>query len=798
MRRVCFFSMWALLAAGCSVTDAEVGAPPRVLDFGGGYVATLFHDGSFTVTRDGERVLATAEGVPLFGVVRDNERPDAWHDPAAEWSYEGADASLIRMDSPQAGELHLALSGGDATTVLASLALAIDDGAYAGLGERFDHVDPRGTVAPLYLALTTAIDSGTNEAHVPIPFLVSSKGYGVFVATREAGAASVGGTASEPGVVRLGFEGGALDVTLFFDPDPIAIVAKYTRKTGLPKEPPLWALAPMHWRNEWPSGEVALEDAKTYRDLDIPASCLWIDNPWQTSYNTSVMDPARFGDTKAFMKSIEDLGFRPLAWNTPYLERPKDEPENDAQALYEQAKAEGLLVRDKEGAVWPAPGCCHEGNGMLDFTSATARGYWQALLGNATGLGFAGFKLDYGEDLVPQFLGARLGVLLSDGQTERTGRAYSALYHRTYREALAAKRDDGFLIGRASTWGGQTEVDAIWPGDLDNGFQRREGKDVGGLPAAVIGAQSLSVSGFPSFGSDTGGYRGGMPTREALLRWAEHTAFSVIMQLGGGGDHHNPWLYDAEAGAIYRDLARVHMRLVPYLSWLVRSAATDGTPSIVPITLMFPDDARARDFANDEYFLGPDLLVAPVVEEGATSRKVYLPAGTFTHFFSDAIYQGPAEIEIDAPLGRPPVFVRAGSVIPLYPNDLDTLVEASDPSIVTLADRATDLEGRVFVAGARRGIFPNGSVIDVSEDEAAVHIATVPNVPANNMVLRVDLRESVLHGGEGVTVSQADGALPNLASVALVRASSASAYTVDEHGTLWLKVVGAAELTVAR
>jgi alpha-D-xyloside xylohydrolase len=786
----------ALGLAACAADELPASSV-RTLAFGNGYVADLDDaTGSLRVTHNGEVVLTTAADTPLFSARRDPDNPDAWHDPAAvdlTWTRAGGE---VQLTSPAPGALRLVLPEQPADTALVSATLAMDDGFYTGLGERFDHVDARGTIAPLYLAIDGRIDSGLNEVHVPVPFIVSSKGYGVFVASREAGAFHVGAE-QEPGHLRAAFEGRSLDVTLYFDPDPLEAVAAYTRATGLPRRPPLWALAPMHWRNEWPDSATVLADADAYRSLGIPASCLWIDNPWQTAYNTATLDPARFGDTKALMASLAAKGFRPLAWSTPYLERPKGEPTNEAQKLYLEAAKAGYFIKDQDGRVFPAPGCCHKGLGMLDFTSEPARVFWMGVLENATNAGFAGFKLDYGEDLVPQLLGGRIGAVRSNGESERTGRTYPLGYHATYRAALDAARDDGFVIGRASTYGGQAEIDAIWPGDLDNDFSTRSGKKVGGLPAAVVAAQTLSASGFPTFGSDTGGYRGGMPDREVLLRWAEHTAFSVIMQLGGAGAHHNPWLMDAEAGAIYRDLAREHMRLVPYLARLTLAASTRGTPTILPLPLAYPDDLGGRAVADTEYLLGPDLLIAPVTTAGATKRLVHLPSGSWVGYWDRELYDGPVDLEVKAPLGKPPVFVRMGAVLPLYPYGIDTLVEASEPGIVTLAARAKELEARVFVAG---DVPPQGGKLDliqVWDTAAELRIGVLPPDPVERVFLEVDLRRAALPASKSRTLTAWDDATPlsPVGNEAAVRACASTCWALSSDGqTAWIQTVGAGEL----
>lgn len=793
------FALALAALAGCggeTTPTTKTGGGARTIDLGLGYVATLGDDGALRVTHDGATVLGTAAGVPIAAAMHDPDQPDAFHDPeASDVAWKPVAGSSIQADSPGPGVLHLVVPDQGADTALVSAAIALDDGAYTGLGERFDHVDPRGSIVPMHLELDGGSASGTNETHVPVPFLVSSNGYGLFVASREAGAFHVG--ADEPGVVRAAFEGRSLELTLFFAPDPLAVVAAYTKATGLPRMPPRWAFAPMNWRNEWPDTATLMADADALRAQHIPSSCLWIDNPWQTSYNTAVLDPARFGDTAAMMKALADEGFRPLAWSTPYLERPDGAPTDDAQTLYLDAAKKGLFVKDADGNVWSAPGCCHKGLGMIDFTNDAARAFWRSILKNATDAGFAGFKLDYGEDLVPDLLGARLRTVRSDGETERTGRSYPLGYHATYREALDAARPDGFVIGRASTFGGQAVVDAIWPGDLDNDFSKHDGKNVGGLPAAIVAAQTLAASGFPSFASDTGGYRGGQPSREALLRWAEHTAFTVIMQVGGGGDHHDAWLYDADAGAIYAKLAREHMRLVPYLEQIARAAATDGTPTIRALTLAYPDDAGARAAADTEYLLGPDLLVAPMATEGATSRVVHLPKGAWIGYWDGARHDGPADVAIDAPLGSPPVFVRAGAVLPLYPDGIDTLVDATEPGVVTLATRQALVDARAAVSGSATATWSEGSTLAVTDGTSSVAVSFRPKAPVEEVVARLDLAASALPVSTKRALTANGAPVALVADEAAVRACTDACWAASPDGAvLWIHAKGSADFTL--
>jgi alpha-D-xyloside xylohydrolase len=485
------------------------------------------------------------------------------------------------------------------------------------------------------------------------------------------------------------------------------------------------------------------------------------------------------------MKSIAAKGFRTIAWSTPYLDRPSGKPTNDAQQLFVEADAKGYFVKS-DGKTWYAIGCCVKGPGMIDFSTAPASTFWEGILARATGTGFAGFKLDYGEDLIPSILGVRLGIQLADGETERTARTYPVRYHAAYRAALAKVRSDGFLIGRASSAGGAAEVDAIWPGDLDNGFERRDAHHVGGLPAAIIAGQTLATSGFPAFGSDIGGFRNGAPGREALLRWAEYAAFGVIMQLGGGGDSHNPWAYDEGAATIYGGLARQHMQLVPYLDAILRDAAEHGTPSIRSLPLQFPADEQGFAFADSEYLLGPSLLIAPIVEKGSTARTVHLPPGDWTHWFTGGRFTGPGDFAIAAPLGQPPVFAAANALVPMFNASLDTLVHASEPGILDL-DADLDDEARWFpkregddLSEPASCAWPSGDALDVLFQENELRL-TFAAKATHGVFVTIDLEP-----GSAPTPS---AGVTEVSSEAEARASKKTVFAVSAlRDRIWVRI----------
>ncbi len=785
-------SALVLFCIACEST--EVPPPAVTLDLGDTTTATLGSDGSLSVTRDGATLLASPPGTALMTRVIDSDSPNGWHDPAGiAFDYAEINRRNVDFETPAPGVLHVTTRDDGQPTALVRVNLASDEGFYTGTGERFTHVSARGQLLPMHMVIDAKFESATNDAHVPVPVLVSDRGYGVFVESREAGAFDVAKT--DANTVTLTFEGKVASVWFFFARDPLQVVAQYNNHVGLPRALPRWALGPMYWRNEWTDAQQMIDDATMIRQLHIPTTTMWIDDPWQTSFNTFICDP-RFPDPAGLMSELAALGYRVMFWSEPYLEKPGTAPADEAQDLYTQAAATpGAFVRIYDGAILAAPGSDTKYQfGMIDFTTSVGRDFWASLASRAVALGGSGFKLDYGEDVVAQLFNARLGVVYADGETDRTARSYPLGYHAAYHQALDALRNDGALIARASTYGGATIVDMIWPGDLDSDFSKYGDVNssgtmlVGGLPSAVIAAQTLAVSGFPSFGSDTGGFRNGLPTKEALLRWSEHTAFSVIMQLGGGGDTHAPWAYDDETVSLYTNLATLHAQLEPYLSSLLRDAETKGLPTIRPLPLAYPGDVSTH--TDDEYMLGPDLLVATVITEGATSTEVHFPKGAWADFLSNALTTGPSNATLPAPLGTPHVWARVGALIPMLAADIDTLTTQTAGTVVAASDRPT-FEARGWPSGAASARFDDGSAVSIADTAQGVGVTFLPGAFGTAIVATLDLRSRTGNTSalSHVVVGSAD--IPALGSEAEVRAATGSAYFLAGDSIV-LRIAGAA------
>jgi alpha-D-xyloside xylohydrolase len=795
--------------------------------------------GSLTVGTHGAHfVLADAQGAVLvrgldevpwleLGVRRGGASPTTFHDPRVlqqpgiRWvspvavRARGADGSILLADPVtetsatvratvlSEGVYSLSIESDPSAVAMMRVSFSADAGPYIGFGERFRST-ARGTVIPMQLHLG-GTRSGTNETHVPVPFFVSPNGYGVFVRTRYAGAFDVGATNAS--AVRVTFEAPSLEFVFFVDPDPIKIIERFTRLSGLPRLPPYWAHGHMQWRNAWNSRDELIADARRLRAEGIPTTTIWIDNPWQRSYNDAVFDEGRFRDPPSMLRELQSMGYRVLVWHSPYLDAIDEDgvPTNPSEQLFAEWSERSQLVRfgdPPQVFVSPSntggPAGIRANGGIPDFTQPAVSALWADRLRPVIEMGVRAFKLDYGEDIVHELLGQRPQWRFAMHADDRTAPSwFSHWYHRAYRDALDRfAGGDGFLLVRASSWGGQSVCDLVWPGDLDNDFREADGIEVGGLPAAVSALIHLSASGFPSFASDTGGYRGGTPSKEVLIRWAEASALAPYMQLGGGGESHNPWQYDDETTAMYRELARLHDSLVPYFRTLALAASREGTPPVRALSLAFARDENARSDPY-AYLLGDDLYAAPVVRAAVSQREVYFPAGTWVHWTTRVAYTGPLRVRVDAPLGRPMLFIRQGAVIPMLAEDVETLAETDDPTIVDASDRATILRARVIPGVERSITVADMSTIRASAVGAMARVQWQPGREANELRLQIDWRNRMgSNGSSPVSVRVENGDELVSASLGHVRAGVCDrcwAYD-DATGELFVTVRGAVTL----
>ncbi|MBM4375398.1 MAG: glycoside hydrolase family 31 protein [Deltaproteobacteria bacterium] len=620
---------------------------------------------------------------------------------------EGRTATL---DAQVGGDGRFALSfiprdGAADVAYLDARARADADEGFYGLGEMSDDVNQRGKVRAMQIEVETTNESGYNDGHAPVPLVIGTRGWGMFVETRLPAAFAL--ATEEPTLVEAAVGVGTraregIALHLFGAEHPLDVPRRYFDVTGLPGLPARWALGPWVWRDENDDQAQVEADLDALRDLDLATTGYWLDRPYASGVNTFDFEPKRFPDPQGMLDKARALGLRTALWHVPYL----DTKDPSTAPLVAEAKSKGFYPTQHGIALNPW-------GTLLDLTNPAAVAWWQDQLSSYIAMGIDGFKLDYAEDIVLGPTANRVAWSFFDGSDERTQHSeFQLRYHRTYAELLP--ESGGFLLTRAARWGDHVHGMVMWPGDLDATFAKRNDamKDgdtsyvaTGGFPASLVCGLTLSTVGYPFYGADTGGYRHAPPDNELFSRWFEQTALSTVMQVGTNTND-VAWEptpkngFDTALLERYRAYARLHLRLFPYLWTHAERVRLDGRPIMRALGLAHPE---LGVHPNDIYLLGDDLLVAPVVTRGATSREVLFPAGRWVHWFTGEVFDGDvlggAAVTVAAPIGRLPLFLRAGGLVPMLRPSIDTLSPTSEPSRVD--SYATD-SGLLYVRGVAR------------------------------------------------------------------------------------------------
>jgi hypothetical protein len=525
--------------------------------------------------------------------------------------------------------------------------------------------------------------------YVPAPWLVSSAGWSAWVETWGPGLEL---DLLEGVSISQRAAAGPLRLHLLCNQTPLARLRQYLRLTGFPGVLPEWAYG--HWksRDVYEHERDVIEDLEGYLEHSIPLDAIVIDSPWETQYNTWRFNPTQFPDPEGLVARLRGEGVRTVVWVTPWVNLDSSDgqkpPDSESERMhsrpasnYAEGAWSGHFVRGPGGD--PYVGRWWMGTGSpVDFTSPAARRWWQRQARDVLELGVEGIKADDGEGyyLPPEarFADRRGGA--------DAAWAYGDLYRRTMQEVLdEVHPETGVLFGR-SGWSGQQATGITWGGDQVSDFWS--------LRTLVVATLTAAASGFSNWSHDVGGYLGKRLIercpRELLLRWVQFGCFTPLMQAHGRFEQ-EAWRYDDATLGTYRDYVLMHERLVPYIRAAAATAARSGLPIVRPLCLIDPADPRGWTLA-DAYGFGPALWVAPVLDEGVTERRVYIPRGDWIDLWSGEGVVGGREAIAPSPRDRIPIWVRRGSIIVTYPAEtvaagLGDIPQAERPLEATLWGR---------------------------------------------------------------------------------------------------------------
>jgi alpha-glucosidase (family GH31 glycosyl hydrolase) len=585
------------------------------------------------------------------------------------------------------------------------------DELFSGFGERSNAVDQRGRSVLNYVADGPFLERDRTIAgavvpdwaeldrpdatYYPVPWLLSSRGYGVLVDNDRTSRFRLGRKRWS-----VETDGGRLDLRVFVGPRPADALRRFTAATGRQPAPPApWAYGP--WIQTGQPNVVALEEeariVRTLREADAPVSAA----ETQMHFLPCGAHRSREGYELARTRQFHAAGLAHMAYFSSHL-CVSYEP------VFSEAAAAGALQRGPDGrpVTFPAfvggegaAGFTIEPLGQFDFTAPAARRIYARLLREAVAQGKDGWMEDFGEWT----------------KSVRIHNRYPRDYHCAVRD-IVRRFDRPLMRFQRSGWTGAARCSVdVWGGDPTTvwGFD--------GLRSAVTQALTIGMSGVARWGSDIGGYNSfgarERLTPELIRRWIELGAVSGVMRTKRSGiaipSYERPQVFDPETLPVWRRYTKLHTQLLPYIQAADATYRATGLPLMRHGLLTHPADPRAAR-ADDQFMFGPDLLAAPVLEPGAIRRRLYAPAGRWIDLWRSATYQrrygslrlgrasllgGRREHTLPAPLVQLPLLVRAGAVIPLLPAEVDTLAPYRGPGVVRLADR----RGRIDLLAFPRG-----------------------------------------------------------------------------------------------
>lgn len=536
------------------------------------------------------------------------------------------------------------------------------DRAY-GFGEKTGHLDKRGRRWTMWTTDNLPHTPTADPLYQAIPFyLIWNEGriHGFFLENTFRSHFDM--DTEGAGRYHIWAEGGRLVYYLLAGPTFDQVLERYTQLTGRMPLPPRWSLGYQQSRWGYLTQAQVEEVARTMRERRIPCDVIHLDIDYMDGYRVFTWDPKRFADPPELCRRLQDQGFRVVTIIDPGV---KKDPSNP---FFQEGLEKGLYIESPSGEpytgqVWP--GEVH----FPDFLQDRTRRWWGDQHRALLDVGVAGIWNDMNE---PVIFDARdedrtlpeVAVHRTDQGEVREHREVHNLYgllmgKATY-EGLRRLRpqERPFIVSR-SGFAGIQRYAAVWMGDNSSWWEH--------LAMSIPMLLNMGMSGVPFVGADVGGFAEDA-TPELLVRWMQLGAFVPFFRNHSAKNTRpqEPWVFGPEVEALSRQAVELRYQLLPYLYTLFWEAHEKGTPIMRPLVWHAPGDAVAARI-EDAFLLGPDLLVAPVLQPGARERLVYLPEGEWVDFWTGTCYQGRAHQVVEAPLERIPLFVRAGAALPLGP-----------------------------------------------------------------------------------------------------------------------------------
>jgi alpha-D-xyloside xylohydrolase len=539
------------------------------------------------------------------------------------------------------------------------------DECFVGTGERFRKMDLSGQT----FQLKNQDGQGVNNrrCYKNIPFYMSSRMYGCFYHTSDYCKLSLADHSTRS--VQFMCDRATIDVFLIGGKSPEEILKGYRMLTGFPQMPPLWSFGIWMSRMTYFSAEEVDEICNRLRSEHYPCDVIHLDTGWfRTDWLCEwKFNPERFPDPKGFVQGLRKKGFKVSLWQLPYVAQGAEQINEAKENKYISQSAQ------QDSSTGGASNFSTlDYAGTIDFTYEKAVDWYKnKLLKPLLEMGVECIKTDFGENI-------HMDHQYHAMTAERLNNIYSLLYQRAAYEVTKEVTGNGIVWAR-SAWAGCQRYPLHWGGDSESSWS--------GMAGSLKGGLHFGLSGFAFWSHDVPGFHStpdfmNSPVDENVyLRWTQFGVFSSHIRYHGTCKR-EPWHYPAIAETVKR-WWRLRYQLIPYIVEQGELACRTGYPLVRALLFHHPHDRQVWHI-DDEYYFGSEFLVCPVMNS-RNKRDIYLPEGLWVNFFTGERLDGGRWYEdVEVPIDQMPVFVRPGTLLKMYLDDVDSTDDMDMSKAVTI------------------------------------------------------------------------------------------------------------------
>lgn len=546
---------------------------------------------------------------------------------------------------------------------------------FFGFGEWADYADATGLIREIW----------TQEQHVggddgmkpfpfgkvltyfPVPFFISSQHYAFFVSGYARMEFSM---CHNEKVWKVKVFSDDLEFFIFsWKEKPLEAIENFTEIVGRQKTPPIWAFG--NWLDEILGQDRVLQTAVWARENGVPSSAIWTEDwaggVWRTDtiYNIAGWDVEEDKNLYPAMRELslelKKLGFKFLGYFHHFISPDKK--------IYPQAVTSDILLKSRDGKIKIYFHPVEMKTTMIDLLNPETQNFMYSIMRRKLELGFSGWMADFAEWVTPD-------LVSYDGKTGwEFHNLYPYLWAKLNRDFFDKHKKDGDFVffSRSGYTGSWIFSPVVWQGDQNTSFERFDG-----IGSIIPSMTSIGIAGVANVGPDIAGYTslGGTSSKELYIRWTAICAFVPVFRTHHGTSPFLNWRFnkDRETTEIFKFYATEHMRIVPYIYNLSRLAERKGYPAVRHLFLEYPHIVRylpeKLEVIEQQFLLGENILVVPIVEKGTEIREAFIPPGVWLDYFSNHIeYDGGKEgkfVEMRIPIGKISVLVKKGSCIDVF------------------------------------------------------------------------------------------------------------------------------------